>query len=47
MFKCSICGKEYSDKDMNEMRLLNRQTNELESFHVNSLATPLEVTRRL
>ena len=34
MFKCAICGKEYSDKDMNEMRLLNRGEGELETFHV-------------
>lgn len=34
MFKCAICGKEYDDKDVNEIRLLNKQTNDMEIFHV-------------
>ena len=34
MFKCAICGKEYSDNDRNEIRLLNKKTGEMEIFYV-------------
>lgn len=34
MFKCAICGREFDDKELNEIRLLNKQANNMEIHQV-------------
>lgn len=34
MFKCAICGREFDDKELNEIKLLNKQANNMEIHQV-------------